>query len=79
MSAEAGALLEFRVLDTFEAVVDDRPIPIGSPKQRALLAMLVLDLNRVVSLDSIVDELWGGRPLASPIIHRRSNRVRRRG
>ncbi len=66
MGASGGAPLEFRVLGTFEAMADDRPIPIGSPKQRALLAMLVLDLNRVVSLDSIVDELWGARPLANP-------------
>ena len=66
MGASGGAPLEFQVLGTFEAMADNRPIPIGSPKQRALLAMLVLDLNRVVSLDSIVDELWGARPLANP-------------
>jgi len=66
MGATGDALLEFRVLGTFEATAHGRLIPIGSPKQRALLAMLVLELNRVVSLDAIVDELWGSRPLANP-------------
>ena len=66
MGTGGADALEFRVLGTFEVVSDGRVVPIGSPKQRALMAMLVLHLNRVVSLDSIVDELWGMRPLASP-------------
>jgi predicted ATPase/DNA-binding SARP family transcriptional activator len=67
MGTSGAGPLEFRVLGTFEVVSSDgRVVPIGSPKQRALLAMLVLHLNRVVSLDSVVDELWGTRPLANP-------------
>jgi DNA-binding SARP family transcriptional activator len=38
---------------------------VGSPKQRALLAMLVVHLNRVVPLDAIIEELWGERLPAS--------------
>jgi DNA-binding SARP family transcriptional activator len=34
-------------------------------KQRALLALLVLHANEVVSRDRIIDELWGERPPAT--------------
>jgi len=58
-------ILEFRVLGTFEVASGAQVLEIGSPKQRALLAMLVLNLNRVVPLDSLVEELWGERLPAS--------------
>ena len=57
--------LEFRVLGAFEVASDGRVLEIGSPKQRALLAMLALHLNRVVPLDMLVEELWGERLPAS--------------
>ena len=37
-------------------------LALGSPKQRALLAALVISANRVVSVDRLVDELWGDEP-----------------
>ncbi|MER6781091.1 MULTISPECIES: BTAD domain-containing putative transcriptional regulator [unclassified Streptomyces] len=37
-------------------------LPLGSPQQRALLAMLLLRRNDVVDLDEIVDGLWGEEP-----------------
>jgi DNA-binding SARP family transcriptional activator len=40
-------------------------IPLGGPKQRALLAVLLLHANEVVSVDRLADELWGERPPAS--------------
>ncbi|HEV8622917.1 MAG TPA: BTAD domain-containing putative transcriptional regulator, partial [Acidimicrobiia bacterium] len=57
--------LEFRLLGTFEVASGGRVLEIGSPKQRALLAMLVLHLNRVVPVDTLVEELWGERLPAS--------------
>ncbi len=63
-SGERDAV-DVRLLGTFEVVSGGRVLEIGSPKQRALLAMLVLHLNRVVPLDVLVEELWGERPLAS--------------
>jgi len=38
------------------------PLPLGGAKQRAVLAMLVLHANRVVSTDALVDGLWGDSP-----------------
>ena len=62
---EEGGTLEFRLLGTFEVAAGERVLEIGSPKQRALLAMLVLQVNRVVPLDTLVEELWGERLPAS--------------
>jgi two-component SAPR family response regulator len=42
--------------------VGGRRVTVGGPKPRALLAVLVLDVGRVVSVDRLVDELWPGTP-----------------
>jgi DNA-binding SARP family transcriptional activator len=57
--------IEFRLLGTVEVIAGDRVIEIGSPKQRALLAALLVRLNRVVPVDVLVDDLWGESPPAS--------------
>src|SRR2546421_8802700 len=38
----------------------------GGKKPAALLAALVIDVNRRVSLDTLMHAAWGGRPSASP-------------
>src|SRR3954454_10621618 len=57
--------MEFRVLGPVEIRVDGHPIPSGGPKQRALLAFLLLNANNVVPVDVLVDEVWGDNPPAS--------------
>jgi DNA-binding SARP family transcriptional activator len=52
-------MLEFRILGPLEVADDREPLQLGGQKQRALLALLLLDANRVVSTDRIVDALWG--------------------
>ncbi|MGH3821587.1 MAG: BTAD domain-containing putative transcriptional regulator [Pseudonocardiaceae bacterium] len=54
--------LEFRVLGPFEVVGDGRPLDVGPAKQRALLAMLLVHANTVVSTDRLLDGLWSGEP-----------------
>ena len=39
-------------------------LELGRPKQRAVLAVLLLEANRVVPLDRLIDLLWGGEPPA---------------
>jgi DNA-binding SARP family transcriptional activator len=47
-------------------VVDEsRVLPLGGHKQRGVLALLVLERNRVVPRDRLVDALWGDDPPAS--------------
>ena len=53
--------MEFVVLGPLEARIDGRTLALGGPKQRALLALLLLNANGVVSRDRLVDELWGER------------------
>jgi predicted ATPase/DNA-binding SARP family transcriptional activator len=59
--------MEFRILGSIEAVGDDGPLPLGAPKQRALLALLLLNANTVVSRDRLVDALWGAEPPNSAV------------
>jgi WD40 repeat protein/DNA-binding SARP family transcriptional activator len=54
----AGSRLEFRILGPLAVRVDGALVPAGGPKQRALLALLLLDANRVVSRDRLVGELF---------------------
>ena len=57
--------MEFRILGPFEVRDDGRAVDVGGPKQRALLAVLLLSANEVVSADVLIDALWGERPPAS--------------
>jgi WD40 repeat protein/DNA-binding SARP family transcriptional activator/energy-coupling factor transporter ATP-binding protein EcfA2 len=50
--------LEFRILGPLSVRVDGTPVALGGPKQRALLALLLLNANRVVSRDRLVAELF---------------------
>jgi WD40 repeat protein/DNA-binding SARP family transcriptional activator len=50
--------LEFRILGPLSVRVDGAPVALGGPKQRALLALLLLNANRVVSRDRLVAELF---------------------
>jgi DNA-binding SARP family transcriptional activator len=57
-------MLEFRILGPLEVVADEGPVRLGGPKQRATLAILLLDANRVVSVERLADDLYSG---ASPV------------
>jgi predicted ATPase/DNA-binding SARP family transcriptional activator len=57
--------MEFLVLGPIEVREEDRVIPLGGAKQRALLAALLLHANEVVSRDRLIDGLWGEQPPAT--------------
>ena len=58
--------MEFRVLGPLELVGDDgQPIRLPSGKPRLLLALLLLEAGRVVSVDQLIGGLWGDRPPAT--------------
>ncbi|MGH8934590.1 MAG: BTAD domain-containing putative transcriptional regulator [Egibacteraceae bacterium] len=54
--------LAFQVLGPLEVVAGDRLLPLGPPQQRMVLASLVLRAGEVVSVDALVDAVWGPRP-----------------
>jgi serine/threonine protein kinase/WD40 repeat protein len=51
--------MRFGLLGSLEASGKDGPVPLGGPKQRIVLAHLVLGANRVVSAEHLIDALWG--------------------
>src|SRR3954452_12134018 len=54
--------MRFSILGSVEAVADERVLPLGGPRQRALLARLLVDANHVVSADRLVEDLWETPP-----------------
>ena len=53
---------EFLILGPLEVRLGGRLVTLGSTKQRALLAALLLRMNEVVSAERLIDELWGEAP-----------------
>ena len=64
-------MIEFRVLGSLEVVDRDGRLVLGAPKQRALLAVLVLRRGEPVSSDRLIDEVWGDQPpaTAAKLVH----------
>jgi DNA-binding SARP family transcriptional activator len=54
--------MEFRILGPLEVESDGQLLQIGSRHPRALLTVLLLDANRAVSRDRLVEALWGDEP-----------------
>jgi DNA-binding SARP family transcriptional activator len=53
----------FQILGPIEVTSDDgAPIALGGARQRAVLTVLLLHVNRVVSTDALIDALWGEQP-----------------
>jgi DNA-binding response OmpR family regulator len=50
---------------TVEVRVAGQAAETGHPRQRAVLAVLLLDLGRVVPTELLIDRVWGGNPPAS--------------
>ena len=61
----AAQRMDFRLLGPLEVRDHDRALALGGPRQRALLAVLLLHANRVVSSDRLAYELWGDEPPAT--------------
>lgn len=59
--------MQFRVLGSTEIVLDEQVASLGGPRQRSLVAMLVLAAPHVVSIDRLVDGIWGEAPPKKPL------------
>jgi DNA-binding SARP family transcriptional activator len=53
---------QFRILGPLEVVRSGCAVPLGGRRQRAVLALLLLEANRVVSVDRLAEDVWGGHP-----------------
>ena len=56
------AALRVRVLGGCDADLDGRPVDLGGPRQRAVLAVLLTARGAVVPADRVSDDLWRGEP-----------------
>src|SRR4029079_10425770 len=54
--------MEFRILGPLQVLDEGRELPLGGAKQRVVLVLLLLDPNRVVSRDRLIDEVWHTDP-----------------
>src|ERR1700712_1959934 len=60
--ASMRRVTRFRLLVPVGVDLDGRPLPLRGPKQRALLAMLLLQPGEAVSRDRLIEGLWGPEP-----------------
>ncbi|MFE1788796.1 BTAD domain-containing putative transcriptional regulator, partial [Streptomyces sp. NPDC059525] len=72
-------MLRIRVLGPLEAETEGVPVPLGAPRQRALLAGLLAARGRAVSVDRLAEDLWRGTPPAKATVslHAYVSRLRR--
>jgi YVTN family beta-propeller protein len=61
VATETGSI-EFGILGPLEVSRAGRSVTLGGPRQRAVLALLLLEANRVVSMDRLAEEVWAGHP-----------------
>src|SRR6266576_1994769 len=54
--------MDFRILGPVEVMTGGKQLRLGGPRQRALLAYLLLHANETVAADRLLDELWFDAP-----------------
>ena len=64
-SGGPGSVVEFRVLGPLEVRVAGEAADTGHQRQRSVLAVLLLDLGRVVPTQVLIDRVWAEKPPAS--------------
>lgn len=68
--------MEFRLLGDLSIVGAAGPLSLGTPKQRSLAALLMVNANSLVALEQIVAELWGEAPPRSAVANVRTYAAR---
>src|SRR3954453_17730109 len=62
IESSAPGALEFRVLGPLEVLAGGRPVRLGGPRQRAVLAILLGHANEVVPAERLIDDVWDEPP-----------------
>jgi predicted ATPase/DNA-binding SARP family transcriptional activator len=71
--------VEFRILGPLEVSHAGSPVPVGGPRHRALLTVLLVHADEVVSTERLIQALWGDEApnSASAIVHVRVSELRK--
>jgi DNA-binding SARP family transcriptional activator len=74
-----GTRLRFGLLGPLLVTVAGTPVALGTPKQRAILAMLLINRNRAIGAESLIDAAWDQSPVpaARTSIHSYMSNLRR--
>lgn len=62
----AESKIDFGVLGPLQLTADGAPVPLGTPKQRAVFAMLLMGRNRPVGSESLIEAAWEQFPPPDP-------------
>ncbi|AKG46536.1 BTAD domain-containing putative transcriptional regulator [Streptomyces xiamenensis] len=57
--------MEFRILGPLEVAHEDVPLQVRGSRQRTVLALLLLEAERIVPVDRLIDGVWGKEPPAT--------------
>ncbi|MER5352075.1 BTAD domain-containing putative transcriptional regulator [Kitasatospora sp. NPDC002551] len=70
--------MDFRLLGEIEVRSAGRPLDVGTPRQQVVLAALVVDARRPISIEALVDRVWGHDPPANPrpVLYAHLSRIR---
>jgi DNA-binding SARP family transcriptional activator/tetratricopeptide (TPR) repeat protein len=70
--------MEFRLFGEVELLAADQPVDLGTPRQRAVLAALLLDAGRPVAIETLVDRVWDDSPPAEArnVLYSHVSRIR---
>lgn len=60
-----GNAVEFRILGPLEVCIEGENIQLGGPRERTVLAMLLLEANRVIPVERLIDAVWNDDPPAT--------------
>lgn len=71
-AATPGSLIDFRLLGPLSVTVDGETVPVGGPRQMAVLARLMLTPDQVVTMDQLVESVWDGDEPTQPHVAIRS-------
>ncbi|MGW4500325.1 AfsR/SARP family transcriptional regulator [Micromonospora sp. NPDC004336] len=59
--------VEFGLLGDLRAHIDDQPVDLGHVRQQSVLAALLVDANRIVPVEQLIDRVWGDRRPSRPL------------